>query len=155
MQTLNAILIVLVFLLIGLVMSCAALYFAERVMGRRVALGSIFKEFRQKMWMTAGLGCVFFGLYLSTVALGYTITIRHPDLAFFLQPMSVRQHSYTLVDRIRCYIYKHLCRASRNQAPLQLKKQISGYCIINNNSLVSAFVLKPRFGITFNDWRKP
>lgn len=71
MQTLNAILIVLVFLLIGLVMFCAALYFAERVMGRRVALGSIFKEFRQKMWMTAGLGCVFFGLYLSTVALGY------------------------------------------------------------------------------------
>lgn len=71
MQTLNAILIVLAFLLIGLVMFCAALYLAEKVMGRKVALGFIFKEFRQKMWMTAGLGCVFFGLYLLTATLGY------------------------------------------------------------------------------------
>ncbi|HEV8052635.1 MAG TPA: hypothetical protein VGP47_09070, partial [Parachlamydiaceae bacterium] len=71
MQTLNAILIVLVFLLIGLVIFCAALYLAERGMGRKIAVGSIFKEFRQKMWMTVGLGSVFFGLYLFTIALGY------------------------------------------------------------------------------------
>lgn len=94
MQTVNAILVVLVFLLIGLVMFCAALYLAERVMGRKVALGSIFKGFRQKMWMTIGLGCVFFGLYLFTIAFGYYYNDPASRLGIFF---AVYEHPTTYI----------------------------------------------------------
>jgi hypothetical protein len=64
METFYAASAVLVSLLIGLILFCFALHLAERTMKRKVIVKTIFNGFQQKMWMTAGLGITFFGLYL-------------------------------------------------------------------------------------------
>lgn len=83
METFNAVCVIFVSLLIGLILFCSALYFAEKTMKRKVALRSIFKNFKQKMWMTAGLGVVFFSLYLLIVSLGSRFNDPSARLSFF------------------------------------------------------------------------
>lgn len=83
MTTLDVLLILLAVLLVGWALFCVCLYFTEKVTKRKVALNSIFKEFRQKMWMTVGLGVVFFGLYLSVAFLGSSFNDPKARLKFF------------------------------------------------------------------------
>lgn len=83
METLKILLIVLAFLLIGIVLFYSSLYIAEKGMKKKVAVNAIFKEFRQKMWMTLGLGIVFFGFYLLLVVFGSYYKDPSSRLNFF------------------------------------------------------------------------
>jgi hypothetical protein len=83
METINASLIVLTFLLAGVVLFCSAICLAERGFKQKVAVRTIFNGFRQKMWMTVGLGVVFFSLYLLIVLLGSYFKDQSARLDFF------------------------------------------------------------------------
>lgn len=69
-ETLKIILILSSFLLAGVVLFYTSLYIAEKGMKRKVSVDVLFKGFSQKMWMTTGLGIVFFGCYFLLVVLG-------------------------------------------------------------------------------------
>lgn len=85
-ETLKIILILLAFLLIGIALFYAALYIVEKGMKRRVAVNHLLKEFSQKMWMTAGLGIIFFGFYFLLVVFGsyYKDPVWRLNLFFFV-----------------------------------------------------------------------
>lgn len=70
MDSLTAFLIVSAVLITGVVCFRMALYAARKGLHRHVDIKVIFKDIRQKMWMTAGLGLVFFAIYLLVVAAG-------------------------------------------------------------------------------------
>ena len=95
MQTLQALLIVLLVLLIGLVLFYIALSYAQKVSHRRVSVRTMFYGFRQKIWMTAGLGLMFSGLYLLVVYLAsfvgsearmnlFFMAYKHPTMFIYL-----------------------------------------------------------------------
>jgi hypothetical protein len=69
-ETLKIILVLLVFFLIGITLFYSALYIVEKGMKRKVVVNHLFKEFSQKMWMTAGLGGFFFVCYFLLVFWG-------------------------------------------------------------------------------------
>lgn len=58
-------LIILGILLVGLILFYMALLIARWGMKRPIHLSIIFRGFGQKMWMTTGLGMVFFSVYLA------------------------------------------------------------------------------------------
>lgn len=57
-------------ILAGLILFNTAMYFTETIMRKKYSTRSIFIGFRQKIWMTTGLGIVFFGLYFLIVTIG-------------------------------------------------------------------------------------
>lgn len=85
----HALVIFLAVLAAGLLLFNLCLSFAQRVSHKRISPRSIFKDFRQKMWMTCGLGVLFLALYLVVVAVGYFLKDSDLRLDFFF------------------YVYKH------------------------------------------------
>lgn len=63
MLTIHATFIVLLILFSGILMLLVALRTAQFFTGREISIRSLFLNFRQKMWMTIGLGVLFFGFY--------------------------------------------------------------------------------------------
>lgn len=59
--------IILFSLLIGIALLSFSLRMAESLLKRKFSISVVFKNFREKIWMTFGLGIVFFGLYLLTI----------------------------------------------------------------------------------------
>ncbi|CUI17634.1 Conserved hypothetical membrane protein [Candidatus Protochlamydia naegleriophila] len=45
-------------------------YFIQIIRGKKYHIRPLFRDFKEKMWMTVGLGCLFFGLYLFLVLSG-------------------------------------------------------------------------------------
>jgi hypothetical protein len=74
MNHIQAIAIFLGILVAGLMLFYSAMFLAEMLMHKKISVRSIFKNFRQKMWMTTGLGFLFFGFYVFLVFLGAYIT---------------------------------------------------------------------------------
>ena len=70
MNTIYALTVLAGILIIGLLLFYIALFCAEKLMHKKISVASIFKDFKQKMWMTIGLGIVFFGLYVLIVYIG-------------------------------------------------------------------------------------
>jgi uncharacterized integral membrane protein len=70
METIKVVFILSTILFIGIMLFYGAICLTEKGMQRKIEMGEIFKGFSQKIWMTAGLGSVFFCLYLLIVALG-------------------------------------------------------------------------------------
>jgi hypothetical protein len=70
-------------LLTGLMLFHIAMRFAEWIMNEKFSIHSIFKDFRQKMWMTVGLGTLFLSLYLIVVLLGSSVVDSQVRLNFF------------------------------------------------------------------------
>ena len=63
MHTSQAIIITLSVLFIGLMILYNLIQFIQIYMNKNYSVRSLFFNFKQKMWMTIGLGCLFFGLY--------------------------------------------------------------------------------------------
>lgn len=80
----------IVFLLIifslGIFLLKGAMTLTERFTSKKIELRSVLNGFKQKIWMTLGLGIVFFGFYfLSIYAWSFFIhTTTHPDLFILL-----------------------------------------------------------------------
>ena len=89
METIHAIVIVFVILLIGLILFYIAMAFSELITHKSISARSLLKDFGQKMWMTIGLGIFFFGLYLLIVSLSSRMLNSEVRLNFFF------------------YVYKH------------------------------------------------
>ena len=83
MQTFSVLCLVFIVLLIGLILFFLALKLTEKGMKKKVTVQIIFKEFGQKMWMTIGLGCVFFCLFLLIVWAGSYFNDSQFRLNFF------------------------------------------------------------------------
>ena len=83
METIQVVLIILAFFLLGLTLFFMALFLTEKGMKKKYAVNSIFSGFKQKMWMTAGLGCVFFFIYLLAAYFGSSFKDPQLRLNFF------------------------------------------------------------------------
>lgn len=78
-------LIIISFLLVGLCLFALALRITEKIMKKRYSIKSIFHEFEKKIWMVAGIGPLFFGLYFLMVYLAtFTETATRLDFFFLL-----------------------------------------------------------------------
>ena|SRR3984957_8294150 len=64
MNTVHALVISAMILLVGLFLYQIAIYVAVLLTKKHFTASTIFKDFKQKIWMTAFLGSVFFGFYL-------------------------------------------------------------------------------------------
>lgn len=85
MEMLQVILIMLGILFLGLIFLYLALKFTERLTKKKVVVHVIFRGFGQKMWMTVGLGLIFFSLYLlMAVFISYFDDPQHRLNFFFL-----------------------------------------------------------------------
>lgn len=96
MHTFNAIAIFIVILLIGLSLFLIALYATQLITKKQISVQTIFKDFRQKMWMTIGLGILFFGFYLLIILLGsslisaetrrniFFLAYKHPSVFIYI-----------------------------------------------------------------------
>jgi len=51
-------------LMVGLFLYQIAIYMTALITKRHLTAKTLFKDFKQKIWMTAWLGCLFFGFYL-------------------------------------------------------------------------------------------
>lgn len=90
MGTLHIVVITLFVLAIGFTLFQLALLFAKRTMRKKVSVRSLFRDFHQKMYMTAGLGIFFFSLYFFLVWMAslwidpkkrleyFTLVMQHP-----------------------------------------------------------------------------
>ncbi len=67
MGSLHIVVITAFILAIGFALFRLAMLFAKRTMRKKVSVRSLFKDFHQKMYMTAGLGGFFFSLYFFLV----------------------------------------------------------------------------------------
>lgn len=85
MGTFQAIIIFSVVLLIGFILFILAMYVAELVTKRTFTMKTLFRDFRQKMWMTVGLGVTFLGLYLAIIYFISFVTDPKMRLGFFFQ----------------------------------------------------------------------
>lgn len=83
MEILRVVSTVLIVLLSGLVLFYLALYLSEKGMRQKVRVHSIFKGFRQKIWMTTGLGVVFSSLYFLAILMGSYFDDQTSRLEFF------------------------------------------------------------------------
>lgn len=70
-------------LLAGFGLFYLALQLAEKIMGRRIPVNVIFKDMKKKMWMTVGLGAVFFGSYLLIVCIAGSLIRSETRLDLF------------------------------------------------------------------------
>lgn len=73
MQSHHFIYLILIF---GFFLFCLLAIYTFKRLGKGWSINSLFKEFNRKIWMTAYLGLVFFGLYLLTI--GVSIYIVRP-----------------------------------------------------------------------------
>lgn len=64
MEALNVFILILIMLAVGAFLFYLALLLTEYGTKRKANFEAIVRGFGQKMWMTAGLGLVFFGCYL-------------------------------------------------------------------------------------------
>lgn len=55
---------------VGIILFCLAILATQAITKKKIFVKSIFRDFNQKIWMTVGLGCSFFGFYLIMVLLG-------------------------------------------------------------------------------------
>jgi hypothetical protein len=78
-------------LLGGFALFYGALRLAETMMGRRVSVNVIFKDLKKKMWMTVGLGTLFFSVYLLIVVVARFLLDSNArlDLFFLLHRHSI------------------------------------------------------------------
>lgn len=84
MVTAQAMTVVFCILALGLVLFRIAMNLSALVMQKEVSMHSLFKNFGQKMWMTTGLGLLFFGIYLLIVYFLSRVDDPSVRLNFFL-----------------------------------------------------------------------
>lgn len=95
METAHALAIFAGALLIGLALLYGAFYFVGVVLGKTFSPGVLLKGFRQKIWMTVGLGVFFFGCYTLTLFLS----------SFWITP-ETRFRIFTLLhEHVVAFIY--------------------------------------------------
>lgn len=71
--------------MIGLCLFALSLCAAEKLMKKKFSLNSIFHDFDKKLWMIAGLGPLFLGLYFLIIYLAtFTETTTRLDFFFLL-----------------------------------------------------------------------
>lgn len=58
-------------------------YFLQIIKGKKYRIRPLFRDFKEKMWMTVGLGCLFFGLYLFLVLSGSALINSEIGLSLF------------------------------------------------------------------------
>lgn len=68
MDTTQALIIVFLILLAGFLLLQIFVNLAELTMKKKVSFSALFKNFNQKIWMTGGLGILFFGLYFLLIS---------------------------------------------------------------------------------------
>jgi hypothetical protein len=83
MNTFQVILTITCFLIIGWIGFYIAMYFAQIILKRKFTIRTVFNNFGQKMWMTAGLGIIFSSLYLFIVFFGAQIDPQKKLALFF------------------------------------------------------------------------
>ncbi len=59
-------------------------YFIQIIKGKKYHIRPLFRDFKEKMWMTVGLGCLFFGLYLILVLSGSALINSEIGLSLFI-----------------------------------------------------------------------
>jgi hypothetical protein len=69
MEHLTVVIGISTILLLGLLLFQLSLHLAKRRMAKKVSVRSLFLNFHQKIYMTAGLGIFFFSLYFCSVPL--------------------------------------------------------------------------------------
>lgn len=85
METVYTCLIIISFLMIGLCLFALALCIAEKILKKNFSINSILHDYEKKMWMIAGLGPLFFGLYFLIIYLvSFTQTETRLDFLFLL-----------------------------------------------------------------------
>lgn len=78
-------------LVLGFLLFCLLTIYTCKRFGKGWSFNALFKEFNRKIWMTAYLGIVFFGLYLFTVTLSmYMIRPLGPEILFLLHHNPVK-----------------------------------------------------------------
>jgi len=88
MGTIQVIGILFIVLLAGMILFCAATFLVERFTKKKISLRFLFKDFRQKMWMTVGLGILFSCLYFLII---FTL--------FWIKDSQVQQNLFSLLYR--------------------------------------------------------
>jgi hypothetical protein len=76
---------VYILLLLGVALFCVLTVYAFKRLSRGWSFKLLFKDFNRKIWMTVGLGALFFGFYLLIVILS-AYFVRHwgTDLLFLV-----------------------------------------------------------------------
>jgi len=69
-------------LLIGWMTFYSIQFFVKNI-NPKASFSLLFEGFKQKMWMTAGLGCVFFGLYAGVILSGSFLLTPDRKKQFF------------------------------------------------------------------------
>ncbi len=82
METAYTCLVIISVLMVGLCLFALALCTTEKIMKRKFSINSIFHDFDKKIWMVAGIGPMFFGLYFLLIYLA-TFTESTTRLNFF------------------------------------------------------------------------
>lgn len=112
METLQALIIVLAIILVGWGLYYLATSAFQLYWGKPVTMRNLFKGFRQKMWMTVGLGILFFGFYFLLVLIGsYIIDHESRQYLFLLiyqHPKAFIYFGLLLFASVTICIY--LCR---------------------------------------------
>ena len=83
MNTLQALIITLGIICIGLIILYNVIQMTQLVTRKTISIRSLFYNFKQKIWMTAGIGLTFFSLYLLLIFLSSNLLDER--LKFFLQ----------------------------------------------------------------------
>lgn len=83
MKTLEAFIITFSIILIGLILLKSILIITELITHKKVSFTSLFFNFKQKMWMTIGIGTLFFSLYLFLLFFGAFKLNPQEKLALF------------------------------------------------------------------------
>lgn len=83
MATSHALILVLLILLAGLFLFTASMYIAKLTMKKDISARALLNNFGQKMWMTCGLGILFFSLYLIVVSTLSSVNGSSLRLNFF------------------------------------------------------------------------
>ncbi len=83
MNTLQALIITLGIICIGLIILYNVIQMTQLVTRKTISFRSLFYNFKQKMWMTIGIGLTFFFLYLLLLFLSSNLLDER--LNFFLQ----------------------------------------------------------------------
>lgn len=83
MNTLEAVIITFSIISIGLILLKSILLITELITHKKVSFSFLFFNFKQKMWMTIGLGTLFLSLYLSILFVGAFKLNSQEKLAIF------------------------------------------------------------------------
>lgn len=67
MEDLQILITFLLMLSAGLLLFFVAIFFAKRSLNEKISVRLVFKDFGQKMWLTAGIGIYFCLLYFSVI----------------------------------------------------------------------------------------